>query len=113
MRWLLRVPWHLRRRVSAGHTSSQGLWRLGRQRQLPSETEVTDEDERLFQRLRALRKQLADEYHVLPYMIFSDEKLRAMVRRRPANVEELLEVPGVGRAKLQRYGDAFLEEVNR
>lgn len=46
-------------------------------------------------------------------MIFSDATLRAMVRRRPANVEELLEVPGVGRAKLQRYGDAFLEEVNR
>ena len=84
-----------------------------RTRELPSETEVTDEDERLFQRLRALRKQLADEYHVLPYMIFSDATLRAMVRRRPANVEELLEVPGVGRAKLQRYGDAFLEEVNR
>ena len=49
----------------------------------------------------------------MPYMVFSDATLRAMVRRRPANVEELLEVSGVGRAKLQRYGDAFLEEVNR
>lgn len=99
-----------RPRRSFGALGAKGSYRT---RELPSETEVTDEDERLFQRLRALRKQLADEHHVLPYMIFSDATLRAMVRRRPANVEELLEVSGVGRAKLQRYGDAFLEEVNR
>ncbi len=65
---------------------------------LAMSAEVTDEDERLFQRLRALRKQLADEYHVI-----HDRTKRPAVRRRPANVEELLEVPGVGRAKLQRY----------
>ena len=99
-----------RPRRAFGATGYSGSYRT---RELPSETEVTDEDERLFQRLRALRKQLADEYHVLPYMVFSDATLRAMVRRRPANVEELLEVSGVGRAKLQRYGDAFLEEINR
>ena len=99
-----------RPRKAFGASGSSGSYRT---RELPSETEVTDEDERLFQRLRALRKQLADEYSVRPYMVFSDATLRAMVRRRPANVEELLEVSGVGRAKLQRYGDAFLEEVNR
>ncbi len=99
-----------RPRRAFGATGYSGSYRT---RELPSETEVTDEDERLFQRLRALRKQLADEYHVLPYMVFSDATLRAMVRRLPANVEELLEVSGVGRAKLQRYGDAFLEEINR
>lgn len=99
-----------RPRRDFGATGYSGSYRT---RELPSETEVTDEDERLFQRLRALRKQLADEYRVLPYMVFSDATLRAMVRRRPANVEELLEVSGVGRAKLQRYGDAFLEEINR
>ena len=99
-----------RPRRAFGATGYSGSYRT---RELPSETEVTDEDERLFQRLRALRKQLADEYHVLPYMVFSDATLRAMVRRRPANVEELLEVSGVGRAKLQRYGDTFLEEINR
>ncbi len=99
-----------RPRRAFGASGSSGSYRT---RELPSETEVTDEDERLFQRLRALRKQLADEYSVRPYMVFSDATLRAMVRRRPANVEELLEVSGVGRAKLQRYGDAFLEEINR
>ncbi|WP_235810769.1 RecQ family ATP-dependent DNA helicase [Tractidigestivibacter scatoligenes] len=81
--------------------------------ELPSEAEVTDEDECLFQRLRALRKQLAGEFRIPPYMVFSDATLRAMVRRRPTSEEELLQVSGVGRAKLQRYGDAFLEEINR
>jgi ATP-dependent DNA helicase RecQ len=70
-----------------GATGFSGSYRT---RELPSETEVTDEDERLFQRLRALRKQLADKYRVRPYMVFSDATLRAMVRVRPANVEELL-----------------------
>ena len=99
-----------RPRRAFGASGSSGSYRT---RELPSETEVTDEDERVFQRLRALRKQLADEYSVRPYMVFSDATLRAMVRRRPANVEDLLKVSGVGRAKLQRYGDAFLEEINR
>ena len=99
-----------RPRRAFGASGSSGSYRT---RELPSEAEVTDEDERLFQRLRALRKQLADEFRVPPYMVFSDATLRAMVRRRPTSEEELLQVSGVGRAKLQRYGDAFLEEINR
>ena len=70
-------------------------------------------DEELFQRLRVLRKSLASEAHVAPYMIFSDRTLRAMVRRRPRSREDLLEVPGVGEVKLSKYGDAFLEELCR
>ena len=70
-------------------------------------------DEELFQRLRVLRKSLADEAHVPPYVVFSDRTLRAMVRRRPHTDEELLEVPGVGATKLKRYGEAFLEELAR
>ena len=70
-------------------------------------------DEELFQRLRVLRKSLADEAHVPPYVVFSDRTLRAMVRRRPGTEEELLEVPGVGQTKLKRYGRAFLEELAR
>ena len=46
-------------------------------------------------------------------MIFSDRTLRAMVRRRPRTAEDLLEVPGVGEKKLERYGEAFLEELWR
>ena len=98
-----------RPRRAFGATGASGY----RTRELPSEAEVTDEDERLFQRLRGVRKRLADEFRVPPYMVFSDATLRAMVRRRPSNEEELLEVSGVGQAKLRRYGDVFLEEINR
>ena len=82
-----------------------------RERELPSEAEVTDEDERLFQRLRALRKSLADEAGVPLYVVFSDATLRAMVRRRPTTRDELLQVSGVGKTKLRRYGDEFLSEL--
>lgn len=70
-------------------------------------------DEELFQRLRVLRKDLADKAHVPPYVVFSDRTLRAMVRNRPRTEVELLEVPGVGQTKLRRYGAAFLEEIAR
>lgn len=68
-------------------------------------------DEELFARLRALRKRLADEQGVPPYVVFSDVTLRAMVRRRPSTPDELLEVSGVGQVKLGRYGKAFLAEL--
>ena len=74
---------------------------------------AADGDEELFRRLRALRKRLAGEKGVPPYVIFNDATLRAMVRRKPRDPEELLQVPGVGVTKLERYGDAFLEEIAR
>ncbi len=68
-------------------------------------------DEALFEALRALRKQLADEQNVPAYVVFSDATLAEMAARRPATYAELLEVNGVGQAKLERYGDAFLEAI--
>ena len=70
-------------------------------------------DEEMFQRLRVLRKSLADQANVPPYVVFSDRTLRAMVRRRPKDDEEMLEVPGVGKTKLERYGAEFLYELWR
>lgn len=72
-----------------------------------------DAVEELFQRLRALRKELADAGGVPPYIVFTDATLRAMARRQPRTPEELLEVSGVGEVKLERYGKAFLEEIAR
>jgi len=69
------------------------------------------ESQELFERLRALRKRLASEHGVPPYVIFNDATLRAMVLLRPQTEEELLEVPGVGKVKLERYGQAFLAEL--
>ena len=68
-------------------------------------------DERLFGRLRALRKRLADEQNVPAYVVFSDATLAEMAARRPATYAELLAVSGVGQAKLERYGDVFLEAI--
>lgn len=69
---------------------------------------ASSDDEALFQRLRTLRKTLADEAGVPPYVVFSDAALRDMCALRPATSEEFLEVSGVGAVKLERYGDAFL-----
>lgn len=71
------------------------------------------EGEALFARLRTLRKELADEAGLRPYMVFSDATLRAMVRQRPQNEVELLQVSGVGAVKLERYGEAFLQELSK
>jgi len=70
-------------------------------------------DEARFQRLRALRRRLADAEGVPAYIVFSDAVLRAMAAAGPRTREGLLDVPGVGPAKLERYGDAFLEELRR
>ena len=64
-----------------------------------------------FQRLRELRKRLADRAGIPAYLIFSDRTLREMAERRPATREGLLEISGVGPAKLERYGGAFLEAL--
>jgi len=68
-------------------------------------------DEELYEALRRLRKELADEQNVPAYVVFSDAALAEMAARRPATYSELLEVNGVGKTKLERYGDAFLAVV--
>ncbi|CAN5641106.1 hypothetical protein BH23GEM9_BH23GEM9_06700 [soil metagenome] len=68
-------------------------------------------DVELFERLRSLRKRLADEAGVPAYIVFSDATLKAMAERRPGSAAELLAVPGVGPAKLERFGQAFLLEL--
>ncbi len=65
----------------------------------------------LFERLRALRKRLADERGVPAYIVFSDRTLREMCERRPATPVELARINGVGPKKLERYGAAFLEAL--
>ncbi|WP_144510534.1 DNA helicase RecQ [Bacillus sp. FJAT-22090] len=67
----------------------------------------------LFEALRILRKKIADEASVPPFVIFSDKTLQDMCVKRPQTEEELLEVHGVGANKRDKYGKAFLEEINR
>jgi len=68
-------------------------------------------DEALFERLRRLRKRLADERGVPPYIVFSDVSLRQMARDYPANKEEFARISGVGEQKLKRFGKIFLSAI--
>jgi ATP-dependent DNA helicase RecQ len=68
-------------------------------------------DEALFERLRGLRKRLADERGVPPYIVFSDVALRQMARSYPSNEREFSRISGVGERKLAEFGKIFLDEV--
>jgi len=71
------------------------------------------ENPELFQRLRAVRKRIADAEGVPAYIVFSDATLRHMAARGPRTEDDLLGVPGIGPVKLERYGAAFLDELQR
>jgi ATP-dependent DNA helicase RecQ len=68
-------------------------------------------DAELFQRLRALRRELADSENVPAYIVFSDAVLERMAAVRPRDEAGLLSIAGVGPAKLARYGQAFLRAL--
>ena len=68
-------------------------------------------DESLFERLRALRRQLADERGVPAYIIFSDVSLREMARSYPTNTGEFRHVAGVGEQKLKDFAEPFVSEI--
>ena len=71
----------------------------------------TTVNEELFERLRQLRNKLAAKQRVPAYIVFSDATLRQMCMHMPADDDEFLEVNGVGQAKLEKYGAAFLSEI--
>ncbi|MCO6413746.1 MAG: DNA helicase RecQ [Thiogranum sp.] len=68
-------------------------------------------DESLFEELRALRKRLAEQQGVPPYIVFGDATLIQMARDKPLDETQLLMVSGVGQTKLDRYGDEFLDAI--
>jgi ATP-dependent DNA helicase RecQ len=68
-------------------------------------------DEVLFERLRGLRRKLADERNVPAYVIFSDVSLREMARNYPTTATEFRRIPGVGEQKLKDFAEAFLSEI--
>jgi ATP-dependent DNA helicase RecQ len=70
-------------------------------------------DEALFGKLRALRKKIAEEHHVPPYVIFSDKTLHEMCRHFPSTLPDMRRISGVGDAKLDRYGEDFTGEIRK
>lgn len=73
--------------------------------------QIADNDP-MFEELRVLRKRLAEEANVPPFVIFSDKTLQDMCARRPKDEDEFLKVSGVGANKLEKYGEAFLTVIN-
>lgn len=75
--------------------------------------DTTDFDATLFGELRELRKVMADERNVPPYVLFSDATLRDMCRYFPTTKDEMLEIKGVGEKKYSQYGETFLHAINK
>ncbi len=67
----------------------------------------------LFEALRALRRDLAAEADVPPYVVFHDATLREMASRRPRDLDEMGTISGIGVRKLEAYGDAFLDVISQ
>ncbi len=65
----------------------------------------------LFDRLQQLRKRLADEQGVPPYVVFTNVSLREMAQRQPQTASQFSQISGVGSRKLAQYGEAFTQEV--
>lgn len=75
--------------------------------------EEGDAEQTLFEKLRLLRLEIAKEEKVPPYIVFSDKTLTHMCIVKPKTKEEMLKVSGVGEYKIKKYGERFLECINK
>jgi len=73
--------------------------------------QLADNDE-LFEKLRALRLELAQEQNMPPYIVFSDKTLQELAQKKPSTPVELLQIKGIGQNKLDKYGEQFLNLLN-
>lgn len=76
-------------------------------------TSVGNIDADLFEKLRALRKETADRLRVPPFVVFSDAALRDMCAKHPVTMEGFLQVSGVGETKARKFGEAFIETIQK
>ncbi|NVO31703.1 DNA helicase RecQ [Hymenobacter lapidiphilus] len=83
----------------------------GRKAAAASAAAPASREAQLFEALRALRKRIADEQGVPPYVIFTDATLTEMAAERPVNRVAMLGISGVGMKKFDTYGEAFIREV--
>lgn len=79
--------------------------------QKPAVSIENEADQNLFDRLKVLRQGLAKSQKVAPYMVFHDKALLEMATTRPETLDQMAEISGVGEAKLEKYGEIFLETL--
>jgi len=72
---------------------------------------LSSEEKDVFDSLRTLRRSIAEDRGVPPYVVFSDATLRELAREKPQTPDQMLEIKGIGRAKLEAFGPAFLEAL--
>jgi ATP-dependent DNA helicase RecQ len=82
-------------------------------RQATASEAASHADQGLFEALRVLRRKIAVEQNVPPFVVFSDSTLLDMSATRPSSPTEMLSVSGIGRVKMETYGTVFLEEIDR
>ncbi|GHV22417.1 hypothetical protein FACS189494_09220 [Spirochaetia bacterium] len=72
--------------------------------------EILNEQEfALFDKLRQLRKEIADAQKVPPYVVFNNEHLASMVKTPPMSLKDIAKIPGVGDVKMKQYGELFIK----
>jgi ATP-dependent DNA helicase RecQ len=92
--------------------SSSATRPLGKQGKPAASSVVPPADPQLFERLRRLRMELAEEEGVAPFVIFHDKTLRTIASHKPVTSSALREIPGIGDVKVERYGRRVLAVVN-
>ena len=75
-------------------------------------SEPLEFEDRVFEALRALRKTIATQDGVPPYIVFSDKTLKELASYLPTNKEQMLQINGIGEVKYERYGEQFLEALS-
>jgi len=83
---------------------------VGARRALP-DSPLEGTDQALFEKLRTLRREIADEMNAPAFVVFSDKTLRALARAKPVNEDALLAVKGIGPVKCESFGPQFLEVI--
>jgi ATP-dependent DNA helicase RecQ len=102
----------LSKKPARSSPEERALARAERKRDRPESSALLDPDLSLFDRLRALRKEIAKERGVPPYVVFSDATLLEMASSRPRTNAELITISGVGPTKLEHYGERFLKALS-
>lgn len=96
--------------ASDGAAVLRGQQQVFRKTAIQAQQTLPENDE-LFEQLRALRRELAEQQGVPPFVIFSDKTLHDMCASLPATRSEMLAVKGIGDSKLEKYGDQFLAVI--
>ena len=92
-------------RVKTGKTSG------AKKTKMAGSENFTEEETTLFDLLKELRREIAKEEKVPPYIVFSDKTLVHMCLIKPKNKGEMLKVSGVGEFKFEKYGERFLDKI--